>query len=95
MREYRIKKGYNPDLGSLIDKYFGAKGDIYQGILFEVEGIGKIEMKQNKNKLFVNIEPPKKICGDYKIIKKWNDFLLQATGFSSKERKKEFNKPKK
>ncbi len=95
MREYRIKRGYNPDLDSLITKYFGANGDIRNGINFEVEGIGKIEMKCTKNSLFIDIEPPKKVLGDYNIIKKWNSFLFEATGKNTKERKKEFGKRKK
>jgi len=61
MREYRIKRGYNPDLDSLITKYFG----------------------------------PKKVLGDYNIIKKWNSFLFEATGKNTKERKKDFGKIKK
>ena len=94
MREYRIKKGHNADVGALVSKYFGAKGDIYKGMNFEVEGIGKIDMKQEKSSLFVDIEPPKKVCGDYSIIKKWNTFLFEATGKDAKERKKEFGKIK-
>jgi hypothetical protein len=49
-------------------------------------------MKQDKDSLFINIEPPKKVCGDYSIIKKWNTFLFEATGKDAKERKKEFSK---
>jgi len=94
MREYKIKKGYNPDLEKLISTYYGAKGDIYKGIQFEVDGIGDINMKQEKNSLFVNIVPPKTVCSDYDIIKKWNEFLFEATGKTSKERKKEFGKVK-
>ena len=94
MREYRIKKGHNADVGALVSKYFGAKGDIYKGMNFEVEGIGKIDMKKEKSSLFVDIEPPKKVCGDYSIIKKWNTFLFEATGKDAKERKKEFGKIK-
>jgi hypothetical protein len=76
----------------LVNKHFGAKGDIYKGMQFEVEGIGKIDIKQEKDSLFINIEPPKKVCGDYNIIKKWNTFLFEATGKDAKERKKEFSK---
>ena len=94
MREYRIKRGHNPDIGKLISEYFGAKGDITQGVKFEVEGIGKVDMKQEKNYLVVDIVPPEKICGDYSIIKKWNSFLYDATGMDTKERKKEFGKIK-
>jgi hypothetical protein len=94
MREYTIKKGYSADVGALVYKHFGVKGDIYQGIKFEVKGIGKIDIQQEKNSLFVEIVPPKKIIGDYSIIKKWNTFLFEATGKDSKERKKGFGKIK-
>ena len=95
MREYRIKRGHNSDISALIEEYFGTKGDIFSGINFEVEGIGKVDMKQEKNFLMVEIEPPKKVYSDPSIIKKWNDFLFNATGLTSKERKKEFGKIKK
>jgi hypothetical protein len=95
MREYRIKKGHDADIGTLVSKHFGAQGDIYKGMKFEVDGIGKIDMRQEKNSLFIDIEPPKKISGDYNIIKKWNTFLFEATGKDAKERKKEFGKIKK
>jgi hypothetical protein len=94
MREYKIKRGHNADVGELINKYFGAKGDVYKGMKFEVDGIGKIDMRQEKTSLFVNIEPPKTVCGDYSIIKKWNTFLYEATGKDTKERKKDFSKIK-
>jgi hypothetical protein len=92
MREYKIKKGHNPDVEALVTKHFGVRGDVYKGIQFEVDGIGKIDVKQEKNSLFINIEPPKKVCGDYSIIKNWNTFLFEATGKDTKERKKEFGK---
>ena len=94
MREYRIKRGHNADVGALVTQYFGAKGDVFKGINFEVEGIGKIDLRQEKSSLFIDIVPPKKVCGDFNIIKKWNSFLLDATGKDSKERKKEFGKTK-
>lgn len=95
MREYRIKKGYNADVKSLVTKYFGAKGDITKGMVFEVDGIGKIDIRQEKSSLFIDIEPPKKLSGDYSVIKKWNTFLFEATGKDTKERKKDFGKIKK
>jgi hypothetical protein len=94
MREYKIKRGHNPDLDLLISKYFGINGNIKNGVNFEIEGIGKIDMKHDKNILFVDIVPPKNISGDYNIIKKWNNFLFEATGKTTKERKKEFGKGK-
>jgi hypothetical protein len=92
MREYKIKRGHTANVAALVNEYFGAEGDIYEGINFEVEGIGKIDMKLDKNSLFVEIEPPKTVSGDYSIIKKWNDFLYDATGKTTKERKKDFSK---
>ena len=94
MREYRIKRGYNSDIGELVSKYFGVNGDVQRGMKFEVDGIGQIDIKQEKSSLFIGIMPPKKICGDYSIIKKWNDFLFEATGKDTKERKKDFGKIK-
>lgn len=95
MREYKIKKGHNPDVSAIVDKFFGAKGDICKGIDFEVDGIGKIDMKQEKSSLIIDIEPPKTVCSDYSIIKKWNEFLFETTGKTTKERKKDFGKIKK
>ena len=95
MRLYKIKRGYNPDFNALISDYFDVEGDIEQGINFTVEGIGKIDIKKEKDILSIDIEPPKEIAGDYSIIKKWNDFLFEATGKTTKERKKEFGKIKK
>lgn len=95
MREYKIKKGHNADIEELVSRYFGAEEDITKGFKFNVEGIGLISMKQEKNSLFVEIEPSKSRCSNYSIIKKWNDFLFEATGKDTKERKKEFGKIKK
>jgi len=92
MREYKIKRGHNPNLNTLVTQYFGANGDIGKGMQFSVEGIGAITIKQEKSSLFIDIVPPKTICGEYSVIKKWNDFLLDATGKDAKERKKEFGK---
>jgi hypothetical protein len=92
MREYKIKRGHNPDLDALITQYYGAKGDIGKGMQFSAEGIGTVTIRQEKSSLFIDIVPPKTVCGDYAIIKKWNDFLLDVTGKDTKERKKEFGK---
>jgi hypothetical protein len=92
MREYKIKRGHNPNIDQLVSKFFNVKGAAEKGIVFEVEGIGKIDLRHEKNSLFIEIEPPKKVYNDYAIIKKWNDFLFEATGKTTKERKKEFGK---
>jgi hypothetical protein len=93
MREYKIKRGLNPDINALVSRYYGATGDVFEGARFSVDGIGEVTMKQEKSSLFIDIVPPKKVLGDYAIIKKWNDFLLEATGKDARERKKEFGKP--
>ncbi len=92
MREYSIKRGHDVDLNSLVSKYFGAEGDIFEGISFSADGIGEVNLKREKNKLLIDIVPPKKITGDGTIIRKWNEFLFEATGKDTKERKKEFGK---
>lgn len=92
MREYKIKRGLNPDINMLVTRYFGATGDVSKGATFSIKGIGDVTMKQEKTSLFINIVPPKQISGDYEIIKKWNEFLFEATGKDTKERKKEFGK---
>ena len=92
MREYKIKRGLNPDINALISQYFGVMGDVVKGAHFSVEGIGEVMMKQEKSSLIIDIVPPKKVSGDYAIIKRWNDFLFKATGKDVKERKKEFGK---
>jgi hypothetical protein len=92
MREYKIKRGHNPDLNALVSRYYGAKGDIEKGMQFSVDGIGDVTMKQEKSSLIIDIVPPKTVSGDYNIIKKWNEFLFEATGKDTKERKKEFGK---
>jgi len=92
MREYSIKRGHDVDINSLIAKYFGADGDVADGIQFTAEGIGQVSLKREKNRLLIDIVPPKKITGDGTIIQKWNEFLFEATGKDAKERKKEFGK---
>lgn len=92
MREYKIKRGLNPDINALVTQYFGATGDVGKGATFSVEGIGDVTMKHEKGSLFIGIVPPKKVLSDYAIIKKWNEFLFEATGKDTKERKKEFGK---
>jgi hypothetical protein len=92
MREYKIKRGHNPDINALVSTYFGASGDILKGMQFSVDGIGEIKMKQEKSSLIIDIAPPKTVCSDYSIIKKWNEFIFDATGKDTKERKKEFGK---
>ena len=88
MRKYSIKRGHKPDLNALIKRYFGVEGDVEKGIEFEAEGIGKVYMRKEGNMLTVDITPPSEVSADYAVLKKWNDFLFEATGRTAKERRK-------
>lgn len=88
MRQYSIKRGHHPDINMLLKKYFDVEGDVEAGVEFYYEGVGKISIKKVKNNLVVDIVPPEKPSDDYSIIKKWNDFLYEATGRTAKERRK-------
>lgn len=92
MREYSIKRGHHPDLGALIQTYFGASGDVKKGVSFTAEGIGKIYLRQDGKSLFIETEPQPDMAGGAELIKKWNDFLFEATGRTAKERKKMMEK---
>jgi len=88
MRRYSIKRGHRADLNSLLKKYFQVEGDIYEGVEFQVEGIGRVYLKMEGKSILIDIVPPEEVTGDYSVLKKWNDFLFEATGRTAKERKK-------
>jgi hypothetical protein len=92
MREYSIKRGHNPNIADIIEKYFGVTGRPEQGICFEAEGIGTIHLRRAKGSIFIETEPQPDAAGGTETIKKWNDFLLELTGRTSKERKKRMEK---
>ncbi|MEA2055124.1 MAG: DUF5611 family protein [Candidatus Thermoplasmatota archaeon] len=92
MREYSIKKGHNPDVNAIIKNYFGASGEVEKGMNFIVDGIGKVYMRKEKNNLLIETEPIAGMSGSIDVIKKWNDFLFEATGRTAKERKKMLEK---
>lgn len=93
MREYKIKKGYNPDINSLIKEYFGVNGNVQEGVRFYFDGIGEIFIKREGQKLYIETKPSKDRRSDPSIIKMWNEFLFKATGKTAKERKRELLKP--
>ncbi|HDO19413.1 MAG TPA: hypothetical protein ENG74_01670 [Thermoplasmatales archaeon] len=92
MREYKIKRGHNPDINKLLEEYFGVKGDIDKGFSFVAEGIGEIFIRKEGSSLFIETKPSRTKCKDFSIIKKWNEFLYKATGKTAKERKRELTK---
>ncbi len=88
MRRYSIKKGHKVDLNELLKKYFNVEGNLAEGFEFEEKGIGKIFIKKEKDEIIIDIKPPEKIEANPDILKKWNNFLFEATGRTAKERKK-------
>ncbi|MCD6572866.1 MAG: DUF5611 family protein [Thermoplasmata archaeon] len=88
MRKYSIKRGHKADVNMLLKKYFDIEGNINEGIEFMVDPIGKIYMKKEGNHLIVDITPPAEVKDDFEAIKKWNQFLYEATGRTAKERRK-------
>ncbi len=92
MREYSIKRGHKVDVNALLKKYFNAEGDLEKGFEFVAEGIGNVYIKKEGNSLFIETRPLPGTRAEYAIIKKWNDFLFEATGRTAKERKKLWEK---
>lgn len=92
MREYSIKRGHKPDVCALVKKYFGAGGDVDKGFEFIVEGIGNVYIKKEGNSLLIETRVLPGTKAEYAVIKKWNDFLFEATGRTAKERKKLWDK---
>ncbi|MBC7128288.1 MAG: DUF5611 family protein [Thermoplasmatales archaeon] len=88
MRRYSIKKGHKANLDELLKKYFSVEGNLNEGFEFEENGIGKIFIKKEGNEILIDIKPPEKIEPNPEILKKWNNFLFEATGRTAKERKK-------
>ena len=92
MREYSIKRGHHPDMASIIEKYFGIADHGEGKLSFEAEGIGKIHLSYDKKSVYIETEPQSNATGGADAIKKWNNFLVDATGCTSKERKKTMEK---
>ncbi|MBS3773042.1 MAG: DUF5611 family protein [Candidatus Thermoplasmatota archaeon] len=88
MREYSIKRGYHPDVAELLDEYFGASGDVEEGVEFTADGIGTIFLRRDGKSLYIETTPQPDMQGGVDVIRKWNDFLEEATGRNAKERKK-------
>jgi hypothetical protein len=92
MREYSIKRGYHPDIEKLLDEYFGASGDVENGVEFTADGIGTITLRRDGKSLYIETTPQPDMDGGIDVIRKWNDFLEDATGRTAKERKKRMTK---
>lgn len=88
MREYSIKRGHHPDFEALLEEYFEASGDVEEGIEFTADGIGVISIRRDGKSLFIGTKPQPDMQGGVDVIRRWNDFLEEATGRTAKERKK-------
>ena len=92
MRTYSIKRGHTPDMTKLLKKYFDTEGDVDKGFEFVAKGIGSVNIKKERNVLFIETRALPGTKAEYAIIKKWNDFLFEVTGRTAKERKKLWDK---
>ena len=42
MREYKIKKGYHPDINAVVEEYFDVSADVSNGCSFEVKALVRL-----------------------------------------------------
>ena len=92
MRIYSIKRGHKPDIDALVKKYFNAEGSTEEGMEFEAEGIGTVRIKKESNSIMIETIPSPDTQATYATLRKWNEFLFEATGRTAKERKKLWEK---
>lgn len=101
MQEYDVRRGHSSNieggqLESLIREIFGSVNVEADGWL--VTSFGGLEqlkvLQKDKTTLIVDTKMNSKVDGNVasETIQKYNDFLLKATGFSSKERSKRIQK---
>jgi hypothetical protein len=92
MRSYSIKRGHTPDVAALVKQYFGAEVDMESGCTFVADGIGEVLLKKEETTVLIETRPLPGTRAEYAVIKKWNDFLFDVTGRTTKERKKLWEK---
>ena len=95
MREYPVKKGNKTDVGAILEKAnkFSKDGKVEGDMVtFTLPGLKKVEVQCGKKNLFIGTETDESYGEPMNAIKIFNNFLIEATGFNSKERKKRFSK---
>ncbi|MCL5437908.1 MAG: DUF5611 family protein [Candidatus Thermoplasmatota archaeon] len=95
MRDYPVKKGVNPTQEFILGKCreIMGKGEIEGNLVItSCSGLSRIQI-EIKSPKSIAVETETEKGGDYmKSIKLFNQLLEAVTGYSSKERKKQFSK---
>ena len=92
MRTYSIKRGHHPNLDALVKKYFNVEVDTEKGAEFEAAGIGTVYIKKEGTTLTIETMPSTGTKATVETLRNWNAFLFDATGRTTKERKKQWEK---
>jgi len=90
MRTYSIKRGHTVNVSQLLKKYFdikAANSEIEKGCEFTAQGIGTIFIQKMGQKISIETRESSPDTS-IDIIRKWNNFLYDLTGRTSKERKR-------
>ncbi|MGC8497005.1 MAG: DUF5611 family protein [Thermoplasmata archaeon] len=91
MRAYSIKKSLKLDsekLQLLLNNIFGNYRKENDKFIVSYKALSKIEITLKENKLLIETESNDNKEGYEDTIKKYNQFLEQATGYTAKERSK-------
>ncbi|RLF48805.1 MAG: hypothetical protein DRN20_03760 [Thermoplasmata archaeon] len=99
MREYRVRREYRKKLEGdglreIASKFFGDVGQDGDMLIASYGAIRSMRMRFNGKSLFIDTEMDKNVDDNLAIetIKKYNQFLYEATGYTAKERKKHLSK---
>lgn len=99
MQAYDIKRGHKSNIEG--DKLKNIMIDIFESVKEDGDNLiasygamKKVFVKIDNKEMFIETEMDKNVDEEtaIKTIKAYNNFLLLATGFTSKERKKRLNK---
>jgi hypothetical protein len=100
MREYPVKRGHyskalaGDGLKRIMEETFGHVEEDGEWLVSSYKGLKKVRVKPlGKTKLLVETETANVPEGDAAdTLKKYNEFLFRATGYTAKERKKMMSK---
>ncbi|MGP6220357.1 DUF5611 family protein [Caldiplasma sukawensis] len=95
MREYPVKKGLSTKtdrIKEIVEKY--GKNVKIDGntIIFSMDGLKSVKVICGEKTLNIETETDNTYENPENAIKIYNNFLFEATGFDSKERKKRLSK---
>lgn len=88
MREYELKKNHLPDLEKILLECFGNSQREGSKIVTSFGALKKLTACVEKNILYVDTEMDKGVDSDTAehTVKKYNEFLERATGYTAKQR---------